>query len=158
MCFSLLSFSFWTTATLICWWVLRPCPCWQSGTVWKCISALYIYIYYIILYYIRLYYIMLCYVILYPPTPAICRGSAPEKKWLCGVMKGQALNECQHHVHQALAIFFWFQKATLGSRLALNVSRRPRLPLNPSRPPTPAIWRGSAPENKWLCGVMKGQA
>ena len=27
---------------------------------------------------------------IYPPTPAICRGSAPEKKWLCGVMKGQA--------------------------------------------------------------------
>ena len=26
--------------------------------------------------------------------------------------------------------FFWFQKATLGTRLAFNVSRRPRLPLN----------------------------
>ena len=32
-----------------------------------------------------------------------------------------------------LEIFFWFQKATLGTRLplnVLNVSRRPRLPLN----------------------------
>ena len=31
-----------------------------------------------------------------------------------------------------LEIFFWFQKATLGSRLALKASRRPKLPLNPS--------------------------
>ena len=34
-----------------------------------------------------------------------------------------------------LEIFFWFQKATLGSRLALKASRRPKLPLNPSRRP-----------------------
>ena len=27
---------------------------------------------------------------LYPPTPAICRGSAPEKKWLCGALGGPA--------------------------------------------------------------------
>ena len=39
-----------------------------------------------------------------------------------------------------LEIFFWFQKAMLGSRLALNVSRRPRLPLNPSR----RLWRPSS--------------
>ena len=39
-----------------------------------------------------------------------------------------------------LEIFFWFQKATLGSRLALNPSRRPKLPLNPSRRP----WRPSS--------------
>ena len=39
-----------------------------------------------------------------------------------------------------LEIFFWFQKATLGSRLALNLSRRPKLPLNPSRRP----WRPSS--------------
>ena len=39
-----------------------------------------------------------------------------------------------------LEIFFWFQKATLGSRLALNPSRRPKLPLNPSRCP----WRPSS--------------
>ena len=62
-------------------------------TIWNCVKmyqrVIYIYIY-IILYYIILDYIILCYVILYPPTPAICRGSAPEKKWLCGVMKGQA--------------------------------------------------------------------
>ena len=36
-------------------------------------------------------------------------------------------------------IFFWFQKATLSSRLPLNASRRPRLPLSPSRRP----WRPS---------------
>ena len=30
-----------------------------------------------------------------------------------------------------LVIFSWFQKATLGTGLALNPSRRPRLPLNP---------------------------
>ena len=30
-----------------------------------------------------------------------------------------------------LEIFSWFQKATLGTRLALNAPRRPRLPLNP---------------------------
>ena len=33
-----------------------------------------------------------------------------------------------------LEIFFWFQKATLGSRLALNPPRRPELPLN-------SLWR-----------------
>ena len=37
-----------------------------------------------------------------------------------------------------LEIFFWFQKATLGSRLPLNASRRPKLPLNPSRRPLAA--------------------
>ena len=31
-----------------------------------------------------------------------------------------------------LEIFFWFQKATLGSRLPLNPPHRPELPLNPS--------------------------
>ena len=39
-----------------------------------------------------------------------------------------------------LQIFFWFQKATLGTRLALNASRRPRLPLIASRRP----WRPSS--------------
>ena len=39
-----------------------------------------------------------------------------------------------------LEIFFWFQKATLGSRLALNVSRHPRLPLHPAR----RLWRPSS--------------
>ena len=39
-----------------------------------------------------------------------------------------------------LEIFFWFQKATLGTRLPLNASRRPKLPLNPSRRP----WRPSS--------------
>ena len=41
---------------------------------------------------------------------------------------------------QALSIFFWFQKATLGSRLPSNAPRRPRLPLNPSR----RFWRPSS--------------
>jgi len=39
-----------------------------------------------------------------------------------------------------LDFFSWFQKATLGTRLPLNASRRPRLPLNPSRRP----WRPSS--------------
>ena len=39
-----------------------------------------------------------------------------------------------------LEIFFWFQKATLGSRLPLNPPRRPELPLNPSWRP----WRPSS--------------
>ena len=88
-----------------------------------------------------------------PPTPAICRGSAPEKKWLCGAFGGPAacpmaicrvlsrlpLNVSRRpwrpssmsfgHLPGAfLEIFFWFQKATLGSRLPLNVSRRPWRP------------------------------
>jgi len=27
---------------------------------------------------------------IYPPTPAICRGSASEKKWFCGAFGGPA--------------------------------------------------------------------
>ena len=97
-----------------------------------------------------------------PPTPAICRGSAPEKKLLCGALGGPAacslatcrvlflggraacsLASCRAlsltfspcrpssmSFGHLLEIFFRFQKATLGSRLPLNASRRPRLPLN----------------------------
>ena len=68
---------------------------------------------------------------IYPPTPAICRGSAPEKKWLCGALRPSSMS-----LAAFLEIFFWLQKATLGTRLALNASRRPRLPLNPSRRPS----------------------
>ena len=39
-----------------------------------------------------------------------------------------------------LEIFSSFQKATLGSRLPLNASRRPGLPLNPSR----CLWQPSS--------------
>ena len=135
-----------------------------------------------------------------PPTPAICRGSAPEKKLLCGALGGPAacslatcrvlflggraacslascralsltfspcrpssmsfghlleiffrfqkatlgsrlpLNASRRPRLPLNQIFFWFQKATLGSRLPLNASRRPRLPLSPSRRP----WRPSS--------------
>ena len=39
---------------------------------------------------------------------------------------------CGHLPGAFLEIFFWFQKATLGTRLPLKPSRRPRLPLNPA--------------------------
>ena len=45
----------------------------------------------------------------------------------------------------------WFQKATLGTRLALNVSRRPRLPLNPFRRP----WRPSSMSFGHLQGAFR---
>ena len=73
--------------------------------------------------------------------PSHLQGERAREKVALRRHERAGINECQHHVHQAfLAIFFWLQKATLGSRLALNVSRRPRLPLNPSRRP----WRPSS--------------
>ena len=39
-------------------------------------------------------------------------------------------------------LFFWFQKATLGSRLPLNASRRPRPPLNLALKPCPLTLPG----------------
>ena len=47
---------------------------------------------------------------------------------------------CQRLLWHSGQIFFWFQKATLRSRLPLNPPRRPRLPLNPSR----RLWRPSS--------------
>ena len=49
-----------------------------------------------------------------------------------------------------LEIFFSFQKATLGSRLALNPPRRPELPLNPSWP----LWRPSSMSFRHLPGAF----
>jgi hypothetical protein len=44
---------------------------------------------------IMLYYIVnIIYIIYNPPTPAIWRGSAPEKKWLCGAFGGPAGSTC----------------------------------------------------------------
>ena len=53
---------------------------------------------------------------------------------------------CGHVPGAFLEIFFWFYRATLGTRLPLKPSRRPRLPLNPSRRP----WRPS----KMSCGHL----
>ena len=51
--------------------------------------------------------------IIYPPTPAICRGSAPEKKLF------------QDSGRFPRAFLGWLQKATLGTSLPPNASRRP---------------------------------
>ena len=69
--------------------------------------------------------------LLYPPTPDDGRGSASEEHLGDG---GPAACPWPP-AGRFPEIFFWFQKATLGSRLALNASRRPKLPLNPSRRP-----------------------
>ena len=74
-----------------------------------------------------------------PPTPAICRGSAREKVALRRPWRPSSTS-FGHLPGAFLEIFSWFQKATLGTRLALNASRRPRLPLNASRRP----WRPSS--------------
>ena len=66
-----------------------------------------------------------------PPTPDDGRGSASEEHLGDG---GPAACPWPP-AGRFPEIFFWFQKATLGSRLALNASRRPKLPLNPSRRP-----------------------
>ena len=68
------------------------------------------------------------------PSPAPLAAQTSRRPWRPSSMS------FGHLPGAFLEIFFWFQKATLGTRLALNVSRRPRLPLNPSRRP----WRPSS--------------
>ena len=98
------------------------------------------------------------YIYIYPPTPAICRGSAPEKKchyqalWLQKAMLGSSLAPAQRHGHLPGAfqqVFKWLQKVTLGTSLALNSSRHPcqRL-LQPSGCP-------AAQRNPWaICRAL----
>ena len=84
------------------------------------------------------------YIYIYPPTPAICRGSAPEKKWLCGAFGGPAA--CPMAICRVLSLglsaacSLAFQQHVLWPPagrfpwhclLAACTSRRPRLLLNP---------------------------